>query len=114
MVITKIEWHPYRIPLRRHFTNAHGTLNMREGAIVEIHVEGQCSGIGEIAPMPEFGGATLHDTLAALPSITTQLPGQSLIEALNSLSMQREEGGLPAATACGLEIALLDALGKQE
>jgi o-succinylbenzoate synthase len=114
MTITRIQWYPYRVPLRHHFTNAHGTLTVREGAIIEIFVEGHNSGIGEIAPMPEFGGETLNDALAALPPIAAQLAGHNLIEALNYLGAQQEARELPASAACGLEIALLDALGKQE
>jgi L-Ala-D/L-Glu epimerase len=87
---------------------------MREGAIVEVFVEEDNSGIGEIAPMPEFGGETLDAALTILPSIAAHLTGHSLIEALNYVSIQQEAGELPAAVACGLEIALLDALGKQE
>jgi o-succinylbenzoate synthase len=87
---------------------------MREGAIVEVFVEEDSSGIGEIAPMPEFGGATLDAALTILPSIAAYLSGRTLIEALNYVSIQHEAGELPAAVACGLEIALLDALGKQE
>lgn len=87
---------------------------MREGAIVEVFVEEHDSGIGEIAPMPEFGGETLDDALAVLPSIAAHLSGCCLIEALNYVATQQEAGELPAPVACGLEIALLDALGKQE
>ncbi len=83
---------------------------MREGAIVEVFVADHNSGIGEIAPMPEFGGDTLDAALKILPSVAAQLCGQSLIEALNYVSA----GGLPATVASGLEIALLDVLGKQE
>lgn len=114
MTITKIQWYPYRVPLHRDFTTAHSTLKLREGAIVEAHVEGHSSGIGEIAPMPEFGGETLQEALAVLPTLATQLTGRSVIEALNHLSALQEVGDLPASTTCGLEIALLDASGKQE
>ncbi|GHO95186.1 dipeptide epimerase [Reticulibacter mediterranei] len=114
MAITKMRWYPYSVPFRHPFTTAHGTLTMREGAIVEVFVEGNGSGIGEIAPMPEFGGETLDAALTILPSIAAHLSGRTLIEALNYVSIQQEAGELPAGVACGLEIALLDALGKQE
>jgi o-succinylbenzoate synthase len=114
MTVTHIQWYPYRVPLHCHFTNAHGTLVVREGAIVEVFVEGHNSGIGEIAPMPEFGGETLKEALAALPSITASLVGHDLKEILSYLEVQQAAGELPASVACGLEIALLDVLGKQE
>jgi L-Ala-D/L-Glu epimerase len=87
---------------------------MREGAIVEVFVADHNSGIGEIAPMPNFGGDTLDAALKVLPSVAAQLGGQSLIEALNYVSIQQEAGVFPATVASGLEIALLDVLGKQE
>jgi o-succinylbenzoate synthase len=64
--------------------------------------------------MPEFGGETLNDALAALPPIAASFAGHDLREALSYLDAQQEVGELPSSTACGLEIALLDALGKRE
>jgi L-Ala-D/L-Glu epimerase len=114
MTITHIQWYPYRVPLRRHFTNAHGKMAVREGTIVEVFVEGYLSGIGEIAPMPDFGGETLNEALSALRAITSDLVGQDITEALHYLCVQQEAGELPSSATCGLEIALLDALGKQQ
>jgi o-succinylbenzoate synthase len=114
MIVTHIQWYPYRVPLRRHFTNAHGTLAVREGAIIEVFVEGHISGIGEIAPMPEFGGETLNEALSMLPSIAADLLDHDLQAALSYLEVQQVARELPASVVCGLEMALLDALGKQE
>ena len=103
---------PYRIPLRSPFTTAHGTLTTREGAIVEILTPEGITGIGEIAPMPEFGGGNLNDALTALHQspIVNDLLGKGLDEALDILYGAVDI--LPASTICGLEIALLDALGQ--
>lgn len=114
MTITHIQWYPYRIPFRRHFTNAHGKMAVREGAIVEVFVEGHLSGSGEIAPLPDFGGETLNEALSALGAITSNLVGQGITEALHYLHIRQEAGELPSSTTCGLEIALLDVLGKQQ
>ena len=103
---------PYRIPLRSPFTTAHGTLTTREGAIIEIFTPEGITGIGEIAPMPEFGGGNLNDALTALHQspIVNDLLGKGLDEALDILYGAVDI--LPASTICGLEIALLDALGQ--
>ena len=103
---------PYRIPLHSPFTTAHGTLTTREGAIIEIFTPEGITGIGEIAPMPEFGGGNLNDALTALHQspIVNDLLGKGLDEALDILYGAVDT--LPASTICGLEIALLDALGQ--
>lgn len=114
MYITDLKWYSYRIPLCGSFTTAHGAMAAREGAILEIMTEDGISGTGEIAPLPEFGGDDLGDALAPLPTLKTLLCGKTLIDALHSLYQQQEPMMLPASTVCGLEIALLDALGKTE
>lgn len=105
---------PYRIPLRRSLITAHSTLSIRHGAIVEIHTADGITGIGEIAPLPDFGGAHLDDALTALHQspVISNLLGKRLDEALDFLS--RAVDILPASTICGLEIALLDALGQAQ
>jgi o-succinylbenzoate synthase len=103
---------PYDIPLRTPLTTAHGTLTTRQGAILEIVTAEGITGIGEIAPLPEFGGGTLNDALAALHQspIINDLESKGPDEALDCL--YRAGNSLPASALCGLEIALLDALGQ--
>lgn len=84
---------------------------MREGSIVQISTTSNITGIGEIAPLPEFSGVTLADALRPLPAISKQLIGMSIREALDALW---ETAPIDASLRCGLEMALLDALGKQE
>ena len=109
--IKNIHWYPYRIPLRSRFTTAHGSLTRREGAIIEVVIEDSLSGVGESAPLPEFAGDDLETALAPLPTLSAQLRGKTLTEALALLYASSAE--LPATTVCGLESALLDAIGKQ-
>lgn len=101
---------PYCIPLRRPLTTAHGTLTIRQGTILEVLTADGITGMGEIAPLPEFGGGTLNDALAALHQF--DLAGKGLDEALDCF--YRAADSLPASTICGLEMALLDALGKAQ
>jgi o-succinylbenzoate synthase len=105
---------PYRIPLRRPLVTAHSTLSTRQGAIVEIRTAEGITGRGEIAPMPDFGGGNLNDALTALHQspIVNDLVGKEPDEALDCL--YRAVDSLPASTICGLEIALLDALGQAQ
>lgn len=108
--IADVRCYRYRIPFRRPFATAHGVLTTREGAIVEIVSASGISGLGEIAPLPEFSGGTLSSALTALSSYSTRLPGRQLNEVLQELS----DEGLAASTAYALECALLDAIGQSE
>jgi len=108
--IKHMRWSPYRIPFRTNFTTAHGILNARQGAIVEIVTNDDLTGVGEIAPMPEFAGDDLLTALAPLPLLSSQLLGWELLDAINFLYTEATE--LPATTLCGLEGALLDVIGK--
>jgi L-Ala-D/L-Glu epimerase len=105
-----MRYFPYRIPFRTAFTTAHGILTVREGAVVEITTNDDLTGIGEIAPMPEFAGDDLRTAFAPLPLLSSQLLGWELLDALNFLYTDMPD--LPATTLCGLESALLDVIGK--
>jgi o-succinylbenzoate synthase len=86
----------------------------REGAIVEISTAEGITAIGEIAPMPDFGGGNLTYALTALhqSSIVNDLLSKGLYEAMDCLYAAVDS--LPTSTICGLEIALLDALGQAQ
>jgi o-succinylbenzoate synthase len=113
MQIQKIWWSTYRLPLANGFTTAHTPMQQtRTGAIVEIEIANKIIGIGEIAPLPEFGGSTLHECITALTEFYPTLINQELASALSHVYTALHYGRIPAATACGLEIALLDALGQ--
>src|ERR1700737_94960 len=82
MKIVDVQWHKYRLPFRNSFTTAHGLMTVREGAIVEITTERGIFGIGEIAPLPAFGGASLADACSLLPALAARLHDMTLDEAL--------------------------------
>src|SRR5438132_12933475 len=83
MKIVEVQWHNYRLPFRNSFTTAHGVMTAREGIIVQITTECGISGIGEIAPLPAFGGVSLADTCSLLPALVARLQDKMLDEALD-------------------------------
>ena len=112
MKIIDIQWRTYRLPFLHSFSTAHSVMTTREGIIVQVTTsrggEG-ISGFGEIAPLPTFAGGSLADAHALLPALAARLRHKTLREALDLLYATEA-----ASTLCGLEIALLDALGKAE
>jgi L-alanine-DL-glutamate epimerase-like enolase superfamily enzyme len=112
MTIAHIQWHTYRLPLRHPFATAHGALTVRTGAIVTVITRAGVTGIGEIAPVPGFSTKSLPDMLASIPTLAVPLRGMRLDAALALLSARSAAGSIPPPIACGLEMALLDALGK--
>ncbi len=116
MKISEIQWHSYRLPLLNSFTTAHGATTAREGIIVQVTTEHGISGIGEIAPLPAFGGESLADACSLLPALAAHLQDKTVDEALNLILAGGKTGSqvASASTRCGLEMALLDAIGKAE
>jgi len=119
MKIVEVQWHNYRLPLLNSFNTAHGLMTAREGILVQITAERGISGIGEIAPLPAFGGASLADAGSLLPALVARLLNKTLDEALDLVRAECKTGTKVASAfstpaLCGLEIALLDAIGKAE
>jgi o-succinylbenzoate synthase len=111
MNIIDIQWQTYSIPFVQGFHTAHGVMYSREGIIVQVTTHEGSIGIGEIAPLPTFNGGSLTDACSYLPELAGRLYHTTLHEALGLLAAEKVSTKT-ASTLCGLEIALLDALGK--
>jgi L-alanine-DL-glutamate epimerase-like enolase superfamily enzyme len=114
MKIVDVQWRSYRLPFLDSFSTAHSIMTAREGIIVQVTTSQGISGIGEIAPLPASGRGSLADARALLPALAARLHDKTLHEALDLVLTEGKAGTTAASTLCGLEIALLDALGKAE
>ena len=114
MKIVDVQWHSYRLPLINSFSTAHGVMTTREGIIVLVTTERGITGIGEIAPLPAFGGGSFADAAMLLPALAARLYNKSLHEALELVLPEGQAGAKATSALCGLETALLDAIGKAE
>jgi len=114
MKIVDVQWRNYRLPFLSGFSTAHGVMTAREGIIVQVTTRQGITGIGEIAPLPAFGGGSLADAATLLPALIARLHHKSLHEALDLLLTEGKAATKAASALCGLEIALLDVLGKVE
>jgi len=112
MDIIDVQWRSYRLPFLHSFSTAHSVMTAREGIIVQVITSQGISGLGEIAPLPAFTGDSLAHARVLLPSLAARLRHKTLQEALDFVHSQEQTKA--ASTLCGLEIALLDALGKAE
>ncbi len=111
MKLTRLVWYPYRIPFKSPFVTAHGSLSHRQGALVHLQSADGRTGLGEIAPLPAFGGRDLAHALDPLPALAHELAGRELGAILRWLAEQNDQ--LPAALVCGLETAVLDLLAQE-
>ena len=114
MQLVDLTWACYRVPFREAFYTAHGALNYRSGALVTARADNGYTGYGEIAPLPEQSGQSLDTALNALSRLAPTLRGRELSDILRSLETPSADEQLPAPLICGLETALLDALGQAD
>lgn len=112
MKLVDLTWSTYRVPFRGAFLTAHGALSTRSGAFIVACISDGYTGYGEIAPLPEHSGQSLNMALNALPVLARELPGREVSAILRFLETQSEEEQLPSSLICGLETALLDAVGQ--
>ncbi len=115
MKIKQVEWRAYRLPFVGQFSTAQGELGAREGVIIKLEADNGLFGLGEAAPLPEFGGGTVAEVLARLDAISAGLPGMSLetLEAQITEWLEYPEPGV-TALACGLDMAACDLLAQIE
>jgi o-succinylbenzoate synthase len=110
--VARVTFTRYRVPFRTLFVTAHGRATHREGLLLRLTTDVGLVGLGEVAPLPEFDGATLADCLAALDSLAPALPGLPL--AGLPLCLDELPGRpVPAAVRAALDVATLDAIGRQ-
>jgi L-Ala-D/L-Glu epimerase len=112
--LARVRWWRYRIPFRTPFATAHGVLAQREGVLLELTSAAGVHGVGEIAPLPGFGGS-LEPLWEVLPAVAERLlrargaPGPDPLHGGDG----GEREGVPSALWCGFETALLDLAARE-
>lgn len=104
--LSRVRWWRYRIPFRTPFATAHGILMRRTGLLLELTSVQGARGLGEIAPLPGFGGS-LEEAWQQLPSVAEYLLARER-EATPGVCDSDVANRWPAALRCGVETALLD------
>lgn len=90
MRIAELRWEAYALPFLAPFITARSHLIERRGYILQLTDDTGRAGLGEAAPLPEFGGETPARTEEVLTSWSKTLPGKRV-----SLEIAGE--GLPPA-----------------
>lgn len=102
-----MQWTPYAIPFRRALVTSHGRWDARDGIIVEIETDAGLRGLGDVAPLPEFGTAGVDACLRALEQIAPRLVGSEIGDAACAFDAAFPDASL-APLRCAIESACLD------
>ncbi|MBA3823882.1 MAG: o-succinylbenzoate synthase [Ktedonobacterales bacterium] len=105
MIITDIRYYPYRVPFKRPFTTAHGTLMAREGVIVELVTDAGISGYGDMAAVTEFGAPDVATLLRVAREVEPQFVEKDPMKIPYS-SENWADGGLPGPLTFAIETAI--------
>ncbi|MDO8550942.1 MAG: enolase C-terminal domain-like protein, partial [Ignavibacteria bacterium] len=103
----ELTYTPYSLKLKKPFQTSRTTITERKGFILKLKSQTGAFGIGEAAPLPDFGSETYEEDEKTLENfnlsikINVERPEESLEENLNDFN------SLPSLR-CGLELAILN------
>jgi o-succinylbenzoate synthase len=107
---------PFRLRLARPLETAHGTIEAREGVLIEARDGEGRTGLGEVAPLPAFGTESLRSALPLLDRATRRVSGSRPPDGAGPVESIVSAAQLPSfapASLCGLEQALLDLAARR-
>jgi L-Ala-D/L-Glu epimerase len=111
MKITKIEQFPYAIPFAGQFATARGELKKRRGIILQVHTDEGLVGLGDVAPLPEFGGGTVEDAAPHLKTLFFFNINREVTLPFEKLTLFDSD---MSAVEYGWETAIYDLLAQKE
>lgn len=112
MNLAELHWSRYQLPFASGFNTAHGEMRRREGLILRLTTDDGTIGLGEAAPLVEFGGGDCDQTESLLQSVLSDLRGIDLDGLMPRLAARFGDQPETAALRCGLDTAALDAQAK--
>tara|TARA_B100001029_G_C15062459_1_gene459756 strand:- start:20 stop:1063 length:1044 start_codon:yes stop_codon:yes gene_type:complete len=114
MIISKIDFIPYRIPFKSPFKTALNTYTFREGVIIKIQ-SGNIFGFGETASLPGFSKETLTETRHCLEGFSLALEGKNEKLNLEDLLLLANAQSFDNPSALfGLETAIYDLFSQKD
>jgi len=106
MVISGITYSPYHLKLKTPLLNSKNIISSRNGYIIQIFDAEGNTGIGEAAPLPEFGSENMDECLKAIYRFISEYT-EELHSIEDITSVLSGYTGTPAARH-GIEQALLN------
>ena len=68
-----LTYSPYNLKLNKPFKTSSGEISIRKGFVISVTGESPAEGIGEAAPLPEFGSESYEDDEEALKNVHLNL-----------------------------------------
>jgi L-alanine-DL-glutamate epimerase-like enolase superfamily enzyme len=113
--INSLETVAVALPFRERYLTATGSLDRREMLIVRVRDSDGATGFGDAVPLSLRGGSSLSDVqdqidrVCAANAVGTEIDG---VEAITSVVASCVAAGAGRPAVAGVEMALLDLLGK--
>lgn len=113
MNVARVSWRGFSIPFVGRYEAAGVSHACREGLVLRVECEDGSVGVGEVSPLPGFGGGNLGDCLVVLRSWADHFRGLTPGQARLQLAQMAEHNTHVPALLFGLETALLDAEARR-
>jgi len=118
MNVTRLAVTPFEIPFREPVLTSRGEITERRGFLVAVFSESGAVGIGEIAPLPEFGTETHSAAERRLAPLAARTEWPACEYGIEEISVWRQKLWLSPvshpATCFGIECAMLALLCQSE
>jgi len=103
----ELTYTPYSFKLKKPFQTSRTTITERKGFILELKSQTGAFGIGEAAPLPDFGSETYEEDEKALENfnLSLRIDVENLEESLEE--NLKDFNSLPSLR-CGIEFAILN------
>jgi len=105
--IVGLRWTPYSVPFRQPLVTSHRMWYAREGIIVEIETDTGVRGLGDVAPLADFGTAGVDECLRAIDGVASRLAGVSVVDGMFLFDAAVPDVAF-APLRCAIESACLD------
>jgi len=103
-VIGELTLHPYELHLSEPWRSSRGTISVRTGFLVRVTSVDGHTGVGDCAPLPEFGTERLAAAESAAIAMAKSLPGRDVAACLGMM----DTWPATPALCCAFETALID------
>ena len=106
-MIAAIRWTPYALPFRRPLVTSHRRWDTRDGIIFEIETNSGLIGLGDVAPLSDFGTGDVTASVRQFVDVAPRLIGARVGDATCAFDAALRDEAL-APLRCAIESACVD------